>query len=46
MYVHSAAERQRLDQLTPYWLIEFGCRNFINGRRVGGRGRCVMSLAV
>ncbi len=46
VYVHSAAERHRLESLTPYWLVEYASRNFINGRRTGGRGQCVMSPAV
>ena len=42
-YAHSAAQRGRLDQVTPFWLVEFASRNFLNGRRTGGGTTCILS---
>ena len=41
--VHSAAERGRLDHVTPFWLVEFNARNFLNGRRNGRTPDCVLA---
>ncbi len=45
-YAHSAAQRGRLDQVTPFWSVEYAARNYLHGRRAGRRPTCVMSEPV